>query len=326
MRVTERTQELSEQIVARDKALVELADAQKRLIELSRISGMAEVATGVLHNVGNVLNSVNVSATIVADHLRALRISQIGELVGVLEEHKSGLSDYLANDTRGQRVLPYMKNLSLHLEQERIMLGGEVASLVEHVGHIKEIVAMQQTYARSSGVFEKFALTDLLKDVLDIARQGMDRTTLLCTSRAMNCRSSIPTAQSATDSVEPDAKCHGCREGVRQSGPANRDHHVRVGEERVAIRVADNGIGILPTNLLRIFSHGFTTKQDGHGFGLHSGALAAQQLGGTLTVESEGTNAGATFTLELPSSAARLLEKRRLNDDRKQQLPAAHRG
>jgi C4-dicarboxylate-specific signal transduction histidine kinase len=92
-------------------------------------------------------------------------------------------------------------------------------------------------------------------------------------------------------------------DAVKESGNPDRQiaiTMVRVGEERVAIRVADNGIGILPTNLLRIFSHGFTTKQDGHGFGLHSGALAAQQLGGTLTVESEGTNVGATFTLELP--------------------------
>jgi signal transduction histidine kinase len=301
MRVTERTQELSEQIVARDKALVELADAQKRLIELSRISGMAEVATGVLHNVGNVLNSVNVSATIVADHLRALRISQIGELVGVLEEHKSGLSDYLANDTRGQRVLPYMKNLSLHLEQERIMLGGEVASLVEHVGHIKEIVAMQQTYARSSGVFEKFALTDLLKDVLDIARQGMDRHHI-----AVHIESDeLPLVNTDRHKVLQILLnlMRNAMDAVKESGNPDRQiaiTMVRVGEERVAIRVADNGIGILPTNLLRIFSHGFTTKQDGHGFGLHSGALAAQQLGGTLTVESEGTNAGATFTLELP--------------------------
>ena len=79
--MAERTQELSEQIVAKDRAHAELADAQKRLIDLSRLSGMAEVATGVLHNVGNVLNSVNVSVTIVAERLREARIGQLSDLI-----------------------------------------------------------------------------------------------------------------------------------------------------------------------------------------------------------------------------------------------------
>jgi signal transduction histidine kinase len=74
----------------------------------------------------------------------------------------------------------------------------------------------------------------------------------------------------------------------------------RLGESRVKIEVADNGIGIPQENLVRIFSHGFTTKKAGHGFGLHFSALGARQLGGSLTVESEGPNRGATFTLELP--------------------------
>jgi signal transduction histidine kinase len=68
----------------------------------------------------------------------------------------------------------------------------------------------------------------------------------------------------------------------------------------VAIIVRDNGVGILPENLTRIFGHGFTTKKDGHGFGLHSGALAAKQMNGALSVQSAGPGKGAAFTLELP--------------------------
>jgi signal transduction histidine kinase len=73
---------------------------------------------------------------------------------------------------------------------------------------------------------------------------------------------------------------------------------------RVRISVSDNGVGIPAENLTRIFSHGFTTKQDGHGFGLHSGALAAKELGGSLSVQSDGPGHGATFTLELPCQPA----------------------
>jgi C4-dicarboxylate-specific signal transduction histidine kinase len=80
---------------------------------------------------------------------------------------------------------------------------------------------------------------------------------------------------------------------------------VTKGDELVRIAVRDNGIGIPPENLTRIFGHGFTTKKDGHGFGLHSGALAAKELGGSLTAHSDGVGRGATFTLELPLPTVR---------------------
>jgi len=304
-RVTVRTQELREQVIAKDSALAELAEAQKRLIDLSRISGMAEVATGVLHNVGNVLNSVNVSATIVGDHLRELRISQIGELVSVLEDHRNELSDFVTNDPRGQRVLPYMGSLARHMEQERDQLGKEVASLAQHITHIKGIVAMQQTYARSSGVYEKIALTDLMEDALSITRPTMERHGV-----ALHIESEdLPPITTDRHKVLQILLnlMRNAKDAVKESGSPNRQitiRMLRVSEERIAICVADNGIGIPQANLVRIFSHGFTTKRDGHGFGLHSGALAAKQLGGSLTAESHGTNAGATFTLELPIQAS----------------------
>jgi signal transduction histidine kinase len=76
----------------------------------------------------------------------------------------------------------------------------------------------------------------------------------------------------------------------------------RSGEDRVRIEIADNGIGIPPENLTRIFAHGFTTRKNGHGYGLHSGALAARELRGTLLAHSDGPGHGATFILELPLS------------------------
>src|SRR5206468_3937091 len=74
------------------------------------------------------------------------------------------------------------------------------------------------------------------------------------------------------------------------------------GNGRIKISVRDNGVGIPPENLTRIFNHGFTTRKDGHGFGLHSSALAAKEMGGSLSVHSEGQGRGATFILELPVS------------------------
>jgi len=86
------------------------------------------------------------------------------------------------------------------------------------------------------------------------------------------------------------------------SGRTDKEVVIRILNQAgaVQIAVADNGVGIHPEHLGRIFSHGFTTKKDGHGFGLHSGALAAKDLGGALRVDSDGPGRGATFTLDLP--------------------------
>jgi C4-dicarboxylate-specific signal transduction histidine kinase len=301
LRVTERTRELREQVTAKDLALAELAEAQKRLIDLSRISGMAEVATGVLHNVGNVLNSVNVSATIVADRLGEFRIGQFGRLASMLEEHQHELSEFLGNDPRGQRVIPYMGSLSRQMEQEREQLSKEVGTLAQHINHIKEIVAMQQTYARSSGLFEKVEISDLIEDAVGVTHPGLERHHIdlhiegepvppILTDRHKVLQILLNLLRNAKDSL-------------KESGRTDRQITIQVkraDEDKVAIQLADNGIGIPGPNLVRIFSHGFTTKKDGHGFGLHSGALAAKQLGGSLTAASEGTGAGAVFTLELP--------------------------
>jgi len=220
---------------------------------------------------------------------------------GLHEEDLGDLVGFLTNDPRGQRVLPYMSNLSRHLEQERDQLGKEVSSLAQHVTHIKEIVAMQQTYARSSGVYEKIALADLMEDVLGITRSGIEShgialhiesedLPLVTTDRHKVLQILLNLVRNAKDALKESGNPH---QRITVS-------MLQAGENSICIRVADNGIGIPPANMVRIFSHGFTTKKDGHGFGLHSGALAARQLGGSLTAESGGSEAGATFTLELP--------------------------
>jgi signal transduction histidine kinase len=92
---------------------------------------------------------------------------------------------------------------------------------------------------------------------------------------------------------------HACVDAGREDGRVK----VRVtnGDDRVRIAVCDNGVGISPENLKKVFKHGFTTrKKTGHGFGLHSGALIARELGGTLSAQSDGPGQGAVFTLELP--------------------------
>jgi signal transduction histidine kinase len=300
-RVAERTRELREQIVAKDQTHAELVEAQKRLIEFSRLSGMAEVATGVLHNVGNVLNSINVSTTIIADRLHASRISQLRGVSDLLKENQARIGDFLVDDPKGQRILPYLDKLSEHLVQERDELSNELEGLVQHVGHVKEIVAMQQTYARTSGVLETIAFSELIEDALRMTQAEMDRHGVLIL-REIEEVPSLTTDRHKLLQILLNL-LRNAKDAVKASSTLPREITVRVrccGTERMQFQLVDNGVGIPTDNLARIFSHGFTTKKDGHGFGLHSGALTARQLGGSLSVESEGRSLGATFTLELP--------------------------
>lgn len=282
-------------------AHAELAEAQKRMIELSRLSGMAEVATGVLHNVGNVLNSVNVSANVVVDHLRASRVTQLGQVVSMLREHEANILDFLSSNPRGQRILPYLEKLARNLAEERDKLVGESQELVRHVGHIKEIVAMQQNYACAAGVLEKVSPAAILEDSLRITEAARERHGI----RIELDIEKLPTITTDRNRILQIVVnlLRNAKEAVKAGGNNPRRIMVRqrrVGSDRMQIQVIDNGVGIAPENLTRIFSHGFTTKRDGHGFGLHSGALAAQQLGGSLKAESDGPGRGATFTLDLP--------------------------
>ena len=162
---------------ARDNAVAftNLAEAQQGLMSLSRQAGMAEVATGVLHNVGNVLNSVNVSATLVANKIRESHITNLVELARMLQDHSSDLPDFLNHDPKGKRVVPYLVKLAGCLEGERQVMLRELHSLIGHIDHIKEIVATQQNYGKVSGLVETISLPDLVEDAIHIVEPGIVR-------------------------------------------------------------------------------------------------------------------------------------------------------
>jgi signal transduction histidine kinase len=302
--VAERTRELHEQVNAKERARAELVEAQQRLIELSRQSGMAEVATNVLHNVGNVLNSVNVSATVVANRVKDSRVDKLVALVDMLQQHSDGLEEFLRRDPKGQRVLPYLDKLGSHMQQERQLLLKELEVLTGHIGHIKRVVATQQDHARVFGLIEDFSLSEIVEDAARMLESAFERhhVTLL---RDFEENPKLSSDKHQVLQIILNL-LRNAKQAMADTEKPERLIRVRIrrqGEDRVRLEVKDSGAGLAPENLTRIFAHGFTTKSDGHGFGLHSGALSARQLGGSLWAESEGPGLGATFTLELPLAA-----------------------
>ncbi|MEN6331923.1 MAG: ATP-binding protein [Smithella sp.] len=301
-RVHERTRELQDQFVAKEKALTELAETQSTLLEMSRAAGMAEVATGVLHNVGNVLNSVNVSCTLIMDQLRRSRVENIARVAELITQNKGGLARFFTEDSRGRQIPSYLVTLAPVLEQERQLILQETLSLRDRIEHIKEIVAMQQNYGRVSGVEETVLPERLMEDAVAFNAEALKRHKIMVNRRY----ESVPPITLDKHKVLQILLnlINNAKSACSEDGEVDEKHiTLRVfspSADRVRIQVEDNGMGIPPENLSRIFQHGFTTRKSGHGFGLHSGALAALELGGRLTAYSEGQGTGAIFTLDLP--------------------------
>jgi PAS domain S-box-containing protein len=284
----------------RKLADLELERVHKELVTASRQAGMAEVATNVLHNVGNILNSINISASLVADRVTQSKAPGVARVAALLQEQGDALAQFLTHDARGKRIPEYLATLGKQLAEDQTTALDELRSLRDNLEHIKETVTMQQSYAKLCGVTETVAVADLMEDGLRLnagafARHGV-----------MLRREFAEVAPITVDkhkvlqilvNLLRNAK-YACDE----SGRPDKQLTLRIepAVNCVRISVIDNGMGIAPEHMDRLFTHGFTTRQSGHGFGLHSCALAAQELGGSLRAESDGIGRGAAFVLELP--------------------------
>ena len=277
---------------------------EEALIRISRQAGMSEVATAVLHNVGNVLNSVNVSAALAANDLRRSKCGNVSLIANLMKEHAADLGHFMTHDHKGRRLPGYLAKLGEHLVEEKRSIIAELECLIKNVEHINDIVAMQQNYAKVRGATETVIVTDLVEDAFRMNRAALDRHEVqLCREYDSTHVAKITVEKHKVMQILVNL-VRNAKYACSESGQPDKRVTVRVtnGDDRIRISLVDNGVGIVEENLSRIFSHGFTTRKNGHGFGLHSAALAAQEMGGTLTAYSDGPGRGATFTLELPSS------------------------
>ncbi len=303
-RIQNRDAALRYEISQRIRAETELQTAQQQLVDASRQEGMADVAACVLHNVGNVLNSVNVSATLIAETLHHSRADNLFKATQILDQQKSGLAAFLSIDPKGQLLPGYLLEATEHIVQERASVLTEIDLLHKNIDHIKEIVAMQQRYARSAGHIEELPIDALVEDAIRLNASAFQSHNVLL----VRDFGPVPMVQ-----VDKHKVLQVLVNLLRNAGYALDDAALQKKRLAISIRqksnsfveivVDDNGIGISENNLKVLFSYGFTTRKEGHGFGLHSGALAAQQMGGRLSAESGGHMRGATFTLTLPITA-----------------------
>lgn len=305
----ERALELSsEEMRERFKALRETRD---QLVRASRRSGMADVAATVLHNVGNVLNSVNVSANVVAGVVRASAGARLGKALTLLaQQPKPGR--FLDEDPRGQKMIDYLGAVDRALAEERATMEREIEALAKHLEHMKAIVLRQLSATKAlrdgESVDELVEAGPLLDDGVAVLQASLPQGSEIVFVRDYESVM-VETDRHKLFEIVMNLLSN-ARDAVVAS-PAGRVIAVRtkrLAGGEVAIEVEDDGVGIAPDVLAKVFEQGFTTKATGNGYGLHSAACSAMELGGRLSATSDGPGRGARFVLALPKSRGKAKE------------------
>jgi signal transduction histidine kinase len=262
---------------------------------------MAELAADVLHSIGNALNSVNVSANLLAERLKTLRVKNVAKAARLMHEHADDLAHFLTQDPKGCQLPNYLGQLAGQLNDEQSLVLNELDSLTRQLDYVKEIVATQQGHASAPAVQEMESLPKLVEDALRL------NTDSLASHKVQVLKQFQPVPELLVDRHKVvqilENLISNASQAMADSTIAEKRLTLKIGmqgTQRVRVCVCDNGIGIKRENLTRIFASGFPSRSAGHAFGLHSGSLAARQLGGELLALSDGPDKGATFILELP--------------------------
>lgn len=290
-------------ITSRVEAELESQRLNDELVKASRVAGIAEAATGVLHNVGNVLNSVNVSACLIQQRFRNSALQSLNRLSSLLDEHGDTFGHFVSTDARGQQLPRFLSKVTEAIHQERKHVASELQDLVSNVDHIKTIVSAQQSSARSKGLIERVQLADVIDAAINANRGSLSNHGIRIHQRMDDALPEIQTDKHKLLQILINLISN-AKDAIKEHSPkdARVTISARTFDGKVVVDIQDTGVGISSEQLARIFRHGFTTKQHGHGFGLHSSANFATELGGSLSALSGGIGHGATFRLSLPVS------------------------
>ncbi|MEM9379948.1 MAG: CHASE4 domain-containing protein, partial [Planctomycetota bacterium] len=287
-----------------DQMLANLEQARSALVETARTAGMSEIATGILHNVGNVLNSVNISASLVSQRIDGLCVDDLERLAEVLAENADDLPRFLTEDPRGQHIQPFLSALVVQLGEEQRTIRTEIESLANGIDHICELVKSQQDLAKGAKIVQSTDITERFDEALRITQRVHGIDPELVVRRRYDEAAELKLDKHKLLEILVNLVQNALQAMAGSDGPRELTLEIlRHDDGSLALAVSDTGVGIPEEDLVKVFSMGFTTREEGHGFGLHSSANAAKEMGGRLYAESDGPGRGARFVLELPEHA-----------------------
>ena len=288
----------------RKRSAEKLAAAQEALVEAAHQAGMSEIATDILHNIGNIVNSIATSASELHRLGDRSKIGALEKVNALLRENESKLSEFLSNDSKGQKVPSFINSLTGNLVKEKENAQEQVKNISKCAETLSEVIAAQQKHVKCSSLNQEFEVTTLLDDAVATQSKTLEKYAVVL----VKVYSETPaiTAQKAKAMNVLINVIKNAAEAMCEVKPEKRRLQLKVNydnkNKKVSVVIQDGGVGISSTDMSRIFNHGFTTKKSGQGFGLHSCSNSMREMGGDLTASSEGVGMGATFTLSFPTS------------------------
>ena len=292
--------QISKQKNQLSRTLKELQETQKMLTDTAHRAGMAEIATGILHNVGNILNSVKVSSQLLKEKIKSSKVNNLQKVLSLMEEHSDNIGEFITNDEKGKIIPGYLIKVGTTLREEQDNSLKELSILHKGINHIEEIIAVQQSYAGVLGLVEKVVISDMMDDVLKMHAEMFRKYKIKITKNYSKTKPIL---------IEKGKLIHvfvnllkNAKESLEMKDEKSRIITINILKEKEhqIIEIIDNGIGITEENLERIFSYGFSTKKKGKGFGLQTSALAMMEIKGKLSAESDGEGKGAKFIINIP--------------------------
>lgn len=289
----------------RHRAEQERETLHQELLESSRRLGMSEVATAVLHNIGNLLNGLNVSTGLLAQRLQELPVGDVPKISNLLKAHTEDIGNFLTESTKGKQVMPYLETLGNHLTGQYDLCLRDLETVLSQLEDVKDLVMGQENLTRAERILEPVSLKDLLEQALTVSQSQIIKHQItiernyetipkLVIDKYLCLRILINLIHQAK---------------VSMTQPGDGPHRLSMGlhlhqdqQTTVHIRIQDTGCGIPPEQLTKIFSQELSEPFEDQDAGLHESALAAKNMGGSLTASSEGQGKGATYTLSLPAN------------------------
>ncbi len=281
---------------------IQLVGAQKLIVEKEHKADMADIATGTLHNIGNMVNSIKTSAYIISEVMKTSTLFKLNKANDMLRENIETIEDFICGDPKGKKLLTYYLKLEESFSEEHGHIQEHLDRLNEKVKAITEVITPQQNYARDTPKLEKCNLEKIIEDALEMQLGSKARHEIRIVKNISSSSEILALKTKLMHIIVNLIK--NSKEAMRDIPAGKKELAFTIDSDHEAVyaRVRDTGHGISKEDQKKMFSYGFTTKADGHGFGLHSSASYMVEMGGTLSVESKGYGEGATFVLKFPIS------------------------
>ena len=294
--------ELLQQSIQIQNTTSQLEQVQSQLNKAAPLAATAELTTGILHNVGNVLNGVNVSACQINDYIRDSNLGSLGAIVKLMQDQGENLAEFIASE-QGNNLVQALAQLEQIREDEAEQMSNELRELTKGINHMRNIIDLQQSTAKQQRTYEGFEIASVIDDSLHLYTNSLQRMGIsvdLQLEEHLMAQTDRPSVIHIMVNLISNA-----RNAIAEQMD-NNSRCITIQTQKidhwVQIKVTDTGGGIDPKTLPNLFEYGFTTRDAGHGFGLHHSVNAARELGGTLTAASDGVGLGATFTLRIPAA------------------------